>query len=156
MDKKTNKWLPKVITLAVILGIAACMFVIGRGHTVYFDNKALEYEGTSLDAYYRVNVLVNGERVAKLSAKDRGMTTCIGQNFKMTVEVTKEKGGEAQSYDYSLKLPYSWDGIVYNIPALVAGLPEEAYKTEFFSIATEVSVEEDEEIVTDEFQMGDI
>ena len=31
----------KIGTLVVILGIAACMFVIGRGHTVYFDAKSI-------------------------------------------------------------------------------------------------------------------
>ena len=146
----------KICTLAVILGIAACMFVIGRGHTVYFDNKNIEYEGKTLEAPYRAAVFVDGERVARLSPKDRGMATCIGQTFKMTVEITPEKGADAKSYDFTLKLPYSWDGIVLNLPALVEGLPEEAYQSEFFSLATEVSVEEDEEIVTDEFTMGDI
>ena len=146
----------KIGTLAVILGIAACMFVIGRGHTDYFDNKNIEYEGKTLEAPYRAAVFVDGERVARLSPKDRGMATCIGQTFKMTVEITPEKGADAKSYDFTLKLPYSWDGIVLNLPALVEGLPEEAYQSEFFSLATEVSVEEDEEIVTDEFTMGDI
>ena len=146
----------KIGTLAVILGIAACMFVIGRGHTVYFDNKDIEYEGQALEAPYRAAVFVNGERVARLSPKDRGMATCIGQTFKMTVEITPEKGADAKSYDFTLKLPYSWDGIVLNLPALVEGWPEEAYQSEFFSLATEVSVGEDEEIVTDEFTMGDI
>ena len=146
----------KIGTLAVILGIAACMFVIGRGHTVYFDNKNIEYEGKTLEAPYRAAVFVDGERVARLSPKDRGMATCIGQTFKMTVEITPEKGADAKSYDFTLKLPYSWDGIVLNLPALVEGLPEEAYQSEFYSLATEVSVEEDEEIVTDEFTMGDI
>ncbi len=145
----------KIGTLAVILGIAACMFVIGRGHTVYFDNKDIEYEGQTLEAPYRAAVFVNGERVARLSPKDRGMATCIGQTFEMTVEITPEKGAEAKSYDFKLKLPYSGDGIVLNLPALVEGLPEEAYQSEFYSLATEVSVEE-EEIVTDEFTMGDI
>ena len=146
----------KIGTLAVILGIAACMFVIGRGHTVYFDNKELVYEGQTVEAPYRIAVFVNGERVARLSPKDRGMATWIGQNFKMTVEVTQEKGAEAKSYDYSLKLPHGWDGIVYNLPALIAGLPEEAYRSEFVSLATEYVPGDDEEIVTDEFALGDI
>ena len=40
----------KICTVAVILGIAACMFVIGRGHTVYFDAKPIEYNGCDLNA----------------------------------------------------------------------------------------------------------
>ena len=64
--------LAKIFTLVVILGIAACMFVIGRGHTVYFDNKTMEYEGVTYEAPYRINVFVDGERVAKLSGNVAG------------------------------------------------------------------------------------
>ena len=144
----------KICTVAVILGIAACMFVIGRGHTVYFAAKPIEYNGESLEPGYRTAIFVNGERVARLSAGDRGMATWIGQNFKMTVEVTPEKGAEAKSYDLSLKLPYNMDGIVLNMPALLAGAPEEVYLSEFVSLATEVTVGGDEEIVTDDFGIG--
>ena len=143
----------KICTVVVILGIAACMFVIGRGHTVYFDAKSIEYNGETLEPGYRTAIFVNGERVARLSAGDRGMATWIGQNFKMTVEVTPEKGAEAVSHEVSLKLPYNMDGIVLNVPALLAGAPEEVYLSEFVSMATEVS-SGDEEIVTDDFGIG--
>lgn len=145
----------KICTLAVILGIAACMFVIGRGHTVYFDAKTIEYNGETLEPGYRTAVFVNGERVARLSAGDRGMATWIGQNFRMTVEVTPEKGADAVPYEISLKLPYNLDGIVLNIPALLAGAPQDVYMSEFVSLAVESSSAE-EEIVTDEFALGDI
>ena len=152
MNRK--KWIARGCTLAILIVIAAVMFIIGRGHTVYFDNKTAEYEGTEYSAFHRINVTVNGERVAKLSARDRGMATWIGQNFKMTVEVTPEKGAEAKSYDLALKLPYNMDGIVLNMPALLAGAPEEVYLSEFVSLATEVTVGGDEEIVTDDFGIG--
>ena len=145
----------KIGTLAVILGIAACMFVIGRGHTVYFDAKSIEYNGETLEPAYRTAVFVNGERVARLEKGDRGLATWIGQNFKMTVEVTPEKGAEAVTREISLKLPYNMDGIVLNMPALLAGAPEEVYLSEFVSLAVETS-SGDEEIITDEFALGDI
>ena len=143
----------KICTVIVILGIAVCMFFIGRGHTVYFDAKTIEYNGETLEPGYRTAIFVNGERVARLSAGDRGMATWIGQNFKMTVEVTPEKGAEAVSHEISLKLPYNMDGIVLNVPALLAGAPEEVYMSEFVSLATEVSTTE-EEIITDDFGIG--
>ena len=83
------------------------------------------------------------------------MATWIGQNFRMTVEVTPEKGADAVPYEISLKLPYNLDGIVLNIPALLAGAPQDVYMSEFVSLAVESSSAE-EEIVTDEFALGDI
>lgn len=153
--KNKRSLFAKIGTLLVILLIAGWMFIIGRGHTVYFDNKTLEYEGETYEAPYRAAIFVNGERVARLSPKDRGMATWIGQNFKVTIEITPEKGADAKSYDFELKLPYSWDGIVMNVPGLIAGLPEAAWQSEFVSLAVETTAEE-EEIVTDEFTLGDI
>ena len=145
-----RKLLFRLGTLAVILAIAACMMVIGRGHTVYFDNKKMDYEGQEIGTYRRINVFVNGEQVAKLSAKDRGMATFTGQKFSFEVEATKEKGDDPVTYKFNITVPYGQDGTVLNLPGMLAELPEEAYTSEFVPVATETT-EEDEEIVTDEF-----
>ena len=151
MSKK--KWIARIGTVAVLLIIAAVMLVIGRGHTVYFDNKTAEYNGTEYPAFQRVNVTVNGERVAKLSKRDRGMATWIGQNFKMELEVTANKGDEPKIIPVSIRLPYGLDGIVVNLPELVAGLPQEAWQSEFVPM---IPVEElEEEIVTEDDMLGD-
>ena len=149
MNKK--KWIARACTAVVLLAIAAVMFVIGRGHTVYFDNKTAEYNGTEYTAFQRVNVTVNGERVAKLSKRDRGMSTWIGQHFQMELEVTANKGDEPQVIPVSITLPYGMDGIIINLPELVAGLPQDAWLSEF--VAT-VPVEEEIEEVNTEDDMG--
>ena len=141
-------------TILVLIAIAACMMVIGRGHTMYFDNKKLEYEGRTLDPIRRINVFVNGQQVAKLSAKDRGMATFTGQTLKFSIEVIREKDGEPEHYDYTVKVPYGQDGTVLNLPAMIEGLPESAYATVF--VPQVVSEPEEEEIVTDEFGFDDL
>ena len=151
MSKK--KWIARIGTAAVLLIIAAVMLVIGRGHTVYFDNKTAEYNGTEYPAFQRVNVTVNGERVAKLSKRDRGMATWIGQNFKMELEVTANKGDEPKVIPVSISLPYGLDGIVVNLPELVAGLPQEVWQSEFVPVVTVEEV--DEEIITEDDMLGD-
>ena len=50
----------------------------------------------------------------------------------------------------TLELPYNMDGIVINLPAYLAGLPKDAYMSEFVQVAEPVS-EEEEEVTTDEF-----
>ena len=139
-------------TILALIAIAACMMVIGRGHTVYFDNKKLEYEGQTYDTYRRINVIVNGEQVAKLSARDRGMATFTGQSFSFDREITKEKGDDPVTNTYHIKVPYGQDGTVLNLPGMIAGLPEEAYTTVFVPIVTEEETA-DEEIVIDDFGM---
>lgn len=150
---KTRRILFCAATVVVLIAIAACMMVIGRGHTMYFDNKKLEYEGQTYDTYRRIEVFVKGEQVAKLSAKDRGMATFTGQKLSFDIEVTKEKGDDPVSYHYDVKVPYGMDGIILNLPGMIAELPEEAYTSEFVPLVVE-SDEEEEEIVTDEFGLG--
>ena len=149
-----RKILFRVGTVVLLLAIAACMMVIGRGHTVYFDNKKLEYEGQTYDTYRRINVIVNGEQVAKLSARDRGMATFTGQSFSFDLEITKEKGDDPVTNTYHIKVPYGQDGTVLNLPGLLAGLPEEAYTSDFVPVAVETT-EEDEENVTEDFAIGE-
>ena len=148
-DKK--RFFIRLATVLVLIGIAVLMYFLGRGHTVYFDNKKLEYDGVTYDTPYKVEVYVGGERVAKLYDKERGSSICIGANFKMELKVTQEKGGTETEETYSIKLPYDKDGLIVNLPGLMAGLPEDAWMSEF--ISTEEAQPEDEEVVTDEFSM---
>ena len=147
--KNTRRLCFRLGAIALLVVIAACMMVIGRGHTVYVDNKSLDYNGETYAPYYRATVYVNGERLSKLQPKERTSATNIGQSFSMTLELIKEKGQDAETVDISLKLPYNMDGIIVNIPGYMAGLPEEAWMTEFISTPTEAEMQ-DEEIPTDE------
>ena len=141
--KSKRKIVFSLLLVLVLAGIAAAMMVIGRGHTVYFDNKTVEdYNGQEYKSFEKVVVTVKGENVAKLAKRERGMATWIGQNFKMTLEITEKKGDEPRTQEVSIKLPYSVDGIVVNLPAYLAGLPEEAWFSEFVPAVTEEPEEE--------------
>ena len=155
MNKK-RRLLFQIGTILILVAIAACMMVIGRGHTVYFDNKTLEYDGATYEPPYKVTVYVGGEQVAKLNAKERGMATTIGQDFEMELKIMQVKGGDETIETYQIKLPRKIDGIVVNLPGFLAGLPEEAWMSEFVPIATESSSEEEEVPGGDEFEMDDL
>ena len=143
----------RLATLAVILAVAAVMMVIGRGHTIYLDNKTLEdYQGQEYKSFEKVVISVKGQEEIKLAKRERDMATCLGQSFHMTVEVTEKKGGEPRVEEIDLKLPYNMDGIIVNLPALLAGLPEEAWMTEFIP-APEPEDSGEEPGVGDEFGM---
>ena len=145
----------RLAALAVVIAIAATMLVIGRGHTIYFDNKTLEdYEGQEYKAFERVVVTVKDDEVAKLGKRERGMATWIGQNFKMTLEITEKKGDEPRIEEISLELPYNMDGIIINLPAYLAGLPEEAWLTEFIP-APEPEDSSEEPNIGDGFGLGE-
>ena len=64
--KSKRKLLVRLIAFLAVIGIAAWMFVIGRGHTIYFDNKPLEADGQTYESPYQIQVLVDGESIGKL------------------------------------------------------------------------------------------
>lgn len=143
--KEKRKLIFRVGALLLVLFIAAAMMVTGRGHTVYFDNKTIEYNGQSCEAYQKVEVFVKDERVAKLSKRDRGMVETMGQKFSMTLNVTENKGDEPETYTVSLTLPYNMDGILINLPALLNGLPADAYLSELEIVVPEEETGESQE-----------
>lgn len=152
MSAKAKMWLYRIITVVVLIAIAAVMFVIGRGHTLYFDNKTAEIGGTEYKAFYKVEIYDGEEMIAKLMSKERGMDTCIGQKYKLVMDITEQKGGDPVRKEIELTLPYSLDGVIINLPALAAGLDSDGYMSEF--IPSDV-VETEAEEETDEFGLGD-
>lgn len=141
--KSKKSLIIRITFVAVLIAVSAVMLVIGRGHTVYFDNKTLEYNGQTYEAPYRVVVYIKGEQVAKLYVRERGSQTNIGQNFGMALGVTREKGGEEEIIEVSQKLPYNMDGVIINLPGYLAGLPEEAYISEFIATPTAEELQEE-------------
>lgn len=144
----------QLAAVVVLIVIAYIMTIIGRGHTVYLDNKKLEYNGQTYDTPYKVVVYQDGEQIAKLYDRERGSTTCIGQKLTLTLEITQQKGGSEKTEVYTLSLPRNMDGIIINLPAYLADLGEDAYLSEFIPSPDAEPVEE-EPTADDEFGLGD-
>ena len=78
---KTRRLVIRVAAVLVLIIIGIIMSIIGRGHTIYLDNKTLEYNGQTYKAPYKVTIYVGDEQLTKLYDKERGSTTCLGQTF---------------------------------------------------------------------------
>ena len=131
MDKKRTFFV-RIAVFAAVIGLAALMMIIGRGHTIIIENKTFEYEGKTYEAAYKVVAYdKNGEKFAKLAKRERGMTTCMGQKYAFTVDITAEKDKDSKREIISIDIPYNLDGVIINLPAYLAGLPQEVYMTEY-------------------------
>lgn len=141
--KNKKSLLFRLLTVLILLILAGTMFIIGRGHTVYFDNKTLEINGTSHSSFYKVIVRSGNSEIATLMKRERGMMTTIGQNLTFSLEVLRQKDSQPELHDVRLNLPYHLDGIVLNLPALLAGEAQETYLSEFIPLVTEPEPEEE-------------
>ena len=148
--RSKRKLLIRIAVVLAVIGLGIWMSIIGRGHTVYFDNKKLTGpDGTIYEPRYQIQVFVDDESAGKLKAKDRGMASVMGQDFSMVLHITPEKDAKKFGAAVSLKLPYSMDGIIINLPALLDGAPEEVYMSEFIQEVVEEEIED--ETMVDEF-----
>ena len=155
---KTTKrsWIIRIAFVLVLVLVAVLMLRIGRGHTVYFDNPARDKDGQSVAAPYKITVYVNGEQISKLYDKERCMVTNIGDSLELTVEVMQQKGGSETTETYKLTLPHSIDSVIINLPAYMAGLPEEAYLEEFIPAPSADLNDEEVPNTEDDMGLGDI
>ena len=155
---KTTKrsWIIRIAFILVLALVAVLMLRIGRGHTVYFDNRALDKDDQSVAAPYKITVYVNGEQISKLYDKERCMVTNIGDSLELTVEVMQQKGGSETTETYKLTLPHSIDSVIINLPAYMAGLPEEAYLEEFIPAPSADLDDEEVPNTEDDMGLGDI
>lgn len=147
---KNKSLLYKIILVVILVAMCFLMIYIGRGHTIYFDNKTMEVNGREVEAPYKVKVYIKGNEVADLSNGDRGMAIWIGPKAHIDMQVTKIKGGDKENISYDVTLPRAYDGVVINLVGLMNDAPYDTYISEFVPLATVTSAE-DEEVVLDEF-----
>ena len=151
---KNTKRLVYILALSLVLvGICVACFIIGRGHTIYIDNKTTE-DG-KYNAYECIVVYQGEDKIAELFKRERGVMTVTGQKVEMTLEIQKKKNSfDYDTVDIVVDIPYSIDNVVINIPAYLEGATEEEYLTEFIPLIQDT--EEDEEIdLGEDFGIGE-
>lgn len=141
--------------ILLLIGIAALMFVIGRGHILYIDDKTIDMNGTSVNAKYHIEVSVNGAKSQEIAARERIQEKVMGQNLKIELKIQDTKRSlEEKEMTIKCKIPYNYDTAVISLPLLIEGYDQSEWMTEFVQVPT--SAEKTEEVVvTDDFSMGD-
>ena len=141
MKSKGQSIMMRIAAVLLLIGIAGLMFIIGRGHTILIENGPYTYEGKTYEAPYLIKVYEKGERIGKLNSKprpERAQSKCIGQGYEFMAEVINEQNGPGKNYDIKIKIPRSCDNVIINVPAYIAGMPEEVYlKEQIIEVAPE-------------------
>jgi len=149
-NSKTRKILAFLVFAVIIVAICVVCFIVGRGHTVYFDNKTTEDE--TYHSYDAIDLYYKGEKVTTLNARERISVALTGQKLEVEIAYRKGKNDEKTNAVATFTLPYNLDGIVINLPAYIEGADESTYMSEFVSLAiVEDSGTSEEPVSTDEF-----
>lgn len=138
--KKPNKtFYIRLVAIIIVILVAIWMYVIGKQHNIYIDNK----DYGSYKAFSWVDVSVDKQEPLGLAKRDRDVFTVVNQTHKFKVEANGE------TKEIKLKLPLEMKNVIINLPAFMAGLDQDEWMSEF--IIENVTVQSgDEAIVTDE------
>lgn len=66
---KARRLIIRIAAVLVLVVIGVIMSIIGRGHTIYLDNKTLEYDGQTYKAPYKVTITVGGEELTSCTTR---------------------------------------------------------------------------------------
>lgn len=84
--KMIRNW---IILIAVLIGISAALFITGRQHKVFIDNKSAGgYEAVD------VSYSVNGEKAKKLKVKKKTMVYVKGPKHEISITYKDSTGSE--------------------------------------------------------------
>ena len=149
MKKNIRRILFTSCLIAILVAIAIVCLIIGRGHTIYFDN--IDLASTDYKAYESIIVNHDGEKIGSLDKDGRVSMTITGQKLELDLTIQKDSTSKKETITLNIDLPYNLDGIIINLPACIEGASQDIYLSEFISVTEE---ETDEEVpVTDEFGM---
>ena len=82
VKKPTKTFYIRLVAILVVILVAILMYVIGKQHNIYIDNK----DYGSLKAFSYVEVSVDKQEPLVLAKRDRDVFTVVNQSHKFKVE----------------------------------------------------------------------
>ena len=128
----------RVAAIVIVIIIAVVMFIIGKQHNLYFDNK----DWGDYKAYQYVEVKVDDQESMELARRDRDVFTVVAQGHTIYIDAM----GEEKTV--KVHIPLMMKNVLINIPALMNGESQDKWMEEF--IIETVTYSADETVVTDE------
>lgn len=136
----------RIIAIFLVILLAVVMFIIGKQHKIYFDNK----DWGPYKAYQFVEVSVDKQDSVELAKRDRDVFTVVAQGHTIYIDAMGDEK------EVKIHIPLFMKNVLINIPALMNGEDQDVWMEEFIVETVSVS-SADEVVVTDETAglMGD-
>lgn len=110
--KMVRNW---IVLILVFVAISVALFITGRQHSIYFENK----EKAGYEAIKDISFSLNGEKAKKVRVNRRGLGEVKGRKHELVVEY-KDTNGQKQVIKENITLGPTENIIVY-LPILVNG-----------------------------------
>ncbi len=129
----------RLAVIVVVILLAVFLYHYGMQHTVYVDNRTIEIDGESYRALDWAMVSVDGGDSQEYSPRTRREETVMRQKHTIHVVYEDDDFNEIE-FDAEFTLPVNEKQIVLSLPALLAGLDQSQYLTEFVPMAQQLGL----------------
>ncbi len=116
----------------VILGLivlAACLFYIGRGHTLLLDTNAVTIDGRELRSFSSAAVSVDGQELnSSMGRAERVMLVVSGPKHRIVIQ---DDSDPDKKVERAFTIPTFMDMAIVSIPAILGDAPVEHWVVPF-------------------------
>jgi hypothetical protein len=119
----------RTCVVLALTALAACLFYIGKGHTLILDTNAITIDGREFRSHASAAVSVDGKELnSSLGRAERVMVTVSGPRH--TIVITDDANA-ANRVEKTLTIPTFMNRVLVSIPAILGGAPAEHWVTLF-------------------------
>lgn len=112
-----------------LIAVAACLFYIGKGHTLLLDTNAVTIDGAELRSFASATVSIDGRELDfPLGRAERDMITVSGPKHKIVIVNDSDP---AEKIEKNFTIPTFMDMAIVSIPAIIGNAPQEHWVTKF-------------------------
>ncbi len=115
-----------------LLLLSVFLFVVGKGHNVYFDTRAVTVDGVEYDAPDTTAVSIDGGEAEEMGRAERAVRSVVGARHTVLAE---SLAGDDARAERKVRLPLGRTDVIISIPALLAGLPDDKVVLPYVSFA---------------------
>jgi hypothetical protein len=116
MDVKKRRLLVRLALVAVWIGLAVCLFVLNRGHTLLVDNRNVE--APAIRAPDMIRVTVDKRKPLEFFRDDRDIFELGGGGHRIYIEFNDG----TPPFEKRFSLPLGPDMFILSIPKMINGI----------------------------------
>ncbi|MDR1622930.1 MAG: hypothetical protein LBS00_11200 [Synergistaceae bacterium] len=112
-----------------LIALGACLFYIGKGHTLLIDTNAVTIDDAELRSWASATVSVDGKKLnSSMGRAERVMVDVSGP--KHTIVIVNDADTD-KKVEKTFRIPTFMDMAVVSVPAILGGAPAEHWVTPF-------------------------
>ena len=125
----SRSFIQRTCVVIGLLVISACLFFIGKGHTIFLDTNTLTIDGKELRSLQSVTVSVNGKQAVSYMGRAERVRVNVSGPWH-TIEIVDDND-PSNKIEKAFTLQTFMERVILSLPAIIGGASQEHWITEF-------------------------